>query len=54
MYVREGRTILIDDIDGHARVAYGRFPDLICKNLMKRNLRVLFRRPHPTLPDMNC
>ena len=30
------------------------FPNLVWKNLIKRNLRVLFRRPHPISPDMNC
>lgn len=30
------------------------FPNLVWKNLIKRNLRVLLRRPHPISPDMNC
>ncbi|OUS06856.1 hypothetical protein A9Q96_08830 [Rhodobacterales bacterium 52_120_T64] len=121
----EGRTILIDDLEGHAHVAYGSFPNavfiinkkhcvvyysdwnnptatgralvnlkagkpapgmgmflpatpsigiatlknagegagmdflqglprLFWENLVKRNLRVLFRRPQPISPDMNC
>ena len=121
----EGRTILIDDLNGHAHVAYGSFPNavfiinknhcvvyysdwnnpnatgralenlkagkpasgmgiflpaipsvgmatfknagegsgmdflrsfpnLVWQNLIKRNLRVLFRRPNPISPDMNC
>ncbi len=121
----EGRTILIDDLDGHAHVAYGSFPNavfiinknhcvvyysdwnnptatgralanlkagkpasgmgiflpaipsvgfatlknagkgagsdflrsfpnLVWENLIKRNLRLLLRRPQPILPDMNC
>ncbi len=121
----EGRTILIDDLNGHAHVAYGSypnavfiinknhcvvyysdwnnpkstdralanlkagkpasgmgmflpaipsvgmatlknagkgagmdflrsFPSLVWKNLVKRNLRVLLRRPNPVSPDTNC